>query len=762
MDTCLDQGRITGCRNFWLAPLAGLGILTIVFSLRLLSDPDLGFHLNAGRWIIQHRAFPINDFATYTVSDHIYIDLHWLFQVIIYGIYSLTGYHGLSFLLCILICWLFYLIGRRMTNAGVRCPVMIFLLLLALLVMEPRFILRPELVTSIFIIFYQIILDGEYREKRPSRLIFLPVIMLIWCNMEGLFMLGYALIGAYFISGWVRDRKPDLRLLGWGVATVAVCLINPYGLKGLLFPFELLTRFQQSNVFHQHIKEFQPIFQVQTWTLKEYASLIYFSVSVVGMIFTIRQRKTHEVILWIIFAILALLAIRNIPLFIIITISFTGNALDEMVSRSSKVVQGKWGKKVKLVFGVLILAFILALIPRVITNAYYSDNLSYNKTGIGLDRFQFPEGVIEFIESNHLDGRIINSLSYGGWISWRTARPIFVDARLEVIGEPLYKEIEESWNEGLPALIDKYQPDLLVYDYSRYFSWTPQLHALHGWHPIYLDGQSAIFAREGYATQIKFPDTSRLAGMSDELSGLSLESKKKLLEQKRISGFTDWLHGFYKFSSCLPQRDQNMASFFLQTENLPLAEHYFLKTLKETCCTSVSCYYALAGIYMANNNPILVSACYNQIRQFNPEDPVVHELDLSTEKNQRHPLVGSSICRNTAEAIRHFNLGNDLFKSGAIQDAIVQYNEAILLDPSYSKAYLNRGYIRATELKEFQLALSDFDSAVILDPDFAEAYLSRGSCRLAMKDLSGALEDWKKSASLGNQQALELLRKHQP
>lgn len=417
MDTCLDQGRITGCRNFWLAPLAGIGILAIVFSLRLLSDPDLGFHLNAGRWIIQHLAFPKNDFATYTVSDHVYIDLHWLFQVIIYGIYSLTGYHGLSFLVCILICWLFYLIGRRMTNAGVRCPVMIFLLLLALLVMEPRFILRPELVTYIFIIFYQIILDGEYRVKRPSRLIFLPVIMLIWCNMEGLFMLGYALIGAYFISGWVRDRKPDLRLLGWGVATVAVCLINPYGLKGLLFPFELLTRFQESNVFHQHIKEFQPIFQVQTWTLKEYASLIYFSVSLVGMIVTIRQRKTHEVILWVIFAILALLAIRNITLFIIITISFTGKALDEMVSRSRKVIQRKWGKRINLIFGVLILAFILALIPRVITNSYYSDSLSYNKTGIGLDRFQFPEGAIDFIESNHLDGRIINSLSYGGWIS---------------------------------------------------------------------------------------------------------------------------------------------------------------------------------------------------------------------------------------------------------------------------------------------------------------------------------------------------------
>lgn len=96
-----------------------------------------------------------------------------------------------------------------------------------------------------------------------------------------------------------------------------------------------------------------------------------------------------------------------------------------------------------------------------------------------------------------------------------------------------------------------------------------------------------------------------------------------------------------------------------------------------------------------------------------------------------------------------------------MQVGLTEYTEAIRLNPSYSKAFSNRGYIKATELQNFESAISDFDTAIALDPRFADAFLGRGSCRYSLRDVRGALEDWRKAASLGNQQAQELILKHQ-
>ena len=70
-------------------------ILTGLFSLRFLSDPDVGTHLNSGKWILTNYSFPDKDTFTYTCKDHDYLDVYWLFQVISYGVFSISGYRGL-------------------------------------------------------------------------------------------------------------------------------------------------------------------------------------------------------------------------------------------------------------------------------------------------------------------------------------------------------------------------------------------------------------------------------------------------------------------------------------------------------------------------------------------------------------------------------------------------------------------------------------------------------------------------------------------
>ena len=52
-------------------------------------DPDLGWHLTGGAWIVQHHAVPLRDFInSFNQSWH---DYHWLAQVLLFKLYVLGG-----------------------------------------------------------------------------------------------------------------------------------------------------------------------------------------------------------------------------------------------------------------------------------------------------------------------------------------------------------------------------------------------------------------------------------------------------------------------------------------------------------------------------------------------------------------------------------------------------------------------------------------------------------------------------------------------
>src|SRR5258705_4868922 len=65
--------------------------LTAVLSLRRFDNTDTWWHLAAGRWIVQHRRIPSLDPLSFTAGDHPWVNVQWLFDVIIYGLHQLGG-----------------------------------------------------------------------------------------------------------------------------------------------------------------------------------------------------------------------------------------------------------------------------------------------------------------------------------------------------------------------------------------------------------------------------------------------------------------------------------------------------------------------------------------------------------------------------------------------------------------------------------------------------------------------------------------------
>ena len=73
------------------AVFVALLLLVGVLAFRNVSDRDFGIHMAGGRWILEHAAVPTTDPFTYPVSDHEYLAYHWLFQVVLYGTFSVAG-----------------------------------------------------------------------------------------------------------------------------------------------------------------------------------------------------------------------------------------------------------------------------------------------------------------------------------------------------------------------------------------------------------------------------------------------------------------------------------------------------------------------------------------------------------------------------------------------------------------------------------------------------------------------------------------------
>src|SRR5262249_12884357 len=149
--------------------------------------------------------------------------------------------------------------------------VALLLTLLALSASTIHFLARPHVLTWLFTLAWFWILHSSERDaKLEPRLWLLPLLMLVWVNVHGAFLLGFVLL-AIFLAGTLWDwwttnehrledslaRIAARRRAGTqvkvGIVSVLASLINPYGWKLHAHIYSYLSnRFLMS-----HVQEFQ-------------------------------------------------------------------------------------------------------------------------------------------------------------------------------------------------------------------------------------------------------------------------------------------------------------------------------------------------------------------------------------------------------------------------------------------------------------------------------------------------------------------------
>jgi hypothetical protein len=498
-------------RRPWSAFVAPalVALLAVAFALHRLEDFDTWFHLAAGRLMLATGTWPASNTFSLTAPDHPWVDLHWIFQLVLYGVWSLAGVNGTIVLAAALMAattLVLYGVARR----SVPPMLAAFLVALAVTISSPRFVPRPELMSFLYFALYLALLESHPRNGRA--IWWLVPLQILWTNTQGIFAVGLALIGCYWLGatlaflpvprGW--REVSGMSVAAWRRLTVVLvlatlgCLMNPWGVTGALFPFELLPRVTGSSLFSVRIGEFRPPLEsgyapvlVRTWVVMLVAC---------GLSFLTNPRRWHlgRLLAMLAFGYLSTQSLRNMAFFGWIAVPVLAGNLGPLLAR--------WRSPVWVRAGLAAatgLAMVL-LIGAVVTNHFSHVMAIQREFGLGVSRVRFPDEAVAFLERAGISGRAFNCLAMGGYLTWtRPNDAVYVDGRLEAFPESVFRDYFGAMDDPstFPRATAPYRVDyaLLYHAWGNRTALVNWLARGHGWSVVYFDEIAAIFVPDDEA-----------------------------------------------------------------------------------------------------------------------------------------------------------------------------------------------------------------------------------------------------------------------
>lgn len=469
-----------------------------------LSTLDLGRHLKNGQEILEGNFKVLSsNFYSYTNPDYPFLNHHWGSGLIFFLVQKAFGFRGLSLfylVLSLIAFFLFFDLARRESNIWLAFLISLFFIPL----ISSRAEIRPEIFSYLFsgLVFW---LLWNYKKEIISYkcLFLLPLIELFWVNLHIYFFLGIFIIGIFWFSELLPKQLKNLsyskeRLKNVSLAfflSILAALVNPFGLKGVLYPFNIFRN------YGYRVLENQPVWFLQKLTIFNNSILLYFEIASLFiltafvLLFLLNRPKFSWLFFtfFLFFDLAAWLAFRNFALF-----AFFAIPLASFVFRNLLVQRSKFGQT-----GKNLLMTVFVILALIISYFDFSCFLK-RPANPGLGLAKENESAADFFEKNQLKGPIFNDYDIGGYLIYYLypKEKVFVDNRPEAYPSSFFKKIyiplqqnDEIWKE----YSRKYNFQVIFFSYHDFTPWGQDflIKRLNDpdWLPVFASHQALIFLK---------------------------------------------------------------------------------------------------------------------------------------------------------------------------------------------------------------------------------------------------------------------------
>jgi hypothetical protein len=444
----------------------------VMFLPPILNDGDTLWQIRAGAWILDHRAIPAVDPFSFTAGDRPWLAHEWLAETLLAVAWRAAGMAGVMVLAAAAIGFTASVLLRtfRRFLPGIYA---VLALTVALANAAPSMLARPHVLAWPCLALWCAGLVVARANRTAPRWPLL-IVMLIWVNLHGSFMVGLVLAPAFLLEALFEPGADRRRvLLHWGgfsLAALLVALINPDGIAGVLFPFHMLG--MSSTAW---IGEWQPtdFGRLQLLELMILAGLV------LGLAGKVRPPPVRLLLLLgLIHA--ALSHARNEQLLGIVGVLILAEPIGETLGRGGAVAGGVFWRRFAAGAGA---AAAIALVVRLALP------LAPERTGAAF------AATLAHVPAELWARPVFNEYGLGGALIFQGVRP-FIDSRADLYGDAFlarYHRIVAPNREALTEALAEYRIEWTILRSEMLI--VSLMDDMPGWRRVYESDGVVIHAR---------------------------------------------------------------------------------------------------------------------------------------------------------------------------------------------------------------------------------------------------------------------------
>ncbi len=480
-----------------------LGLLAVAFSgIRTISHATFWTHLAAGRHIAQNGIPRVEPF-TWAGAEQAWVDTSWLYDLLLYRLWSWVGAPGVTLLHIIMVVTAFYLlldVARPLAGPLARG----FALLLASWLTLSSFDVGSKWAGVLLAAIFLRILA---RPKGPpwQVAVWLIPLYILWVNLDASFLWGPVLVLVFSTEGFLRhtdesaayaERAGIYLLLAPTLCVVS--LLNPYGFDILPAVFTGGIPLQLENGGSPFSGLFPALFTrnlIYAILLLGAGGLLFWKKRLPLALTTIGMISAFWVVRWTPPS-LPFFALFSFP-FCALSLQAIGQRITERAAPANPNVAP--ANALRRIAVVLLLIGWTGSLAGWISNRYYVHMGHSSAFGFGAVESVYPSNLETVLNHPAFPAAVLNLPSDGGYLAWAYPhiKP-FIDVRASahgaqryrrllrgLMGDPVaWEELEERWLPQAVILTNHRPPSLEIGQHLR---------ARPDWEPVYFNGTTTVW-----------------------------------------------------------------------------------------------------------------------------------------------------------------------------------------------------------------------------------------------------------------------------